>query len=88
MVCEFEPVSGSVPTAQSLEPASDSVTLPLFPSLSAPPRFVFCLSLSLKINIKKKVKGLDYNERFFEHTLLKNERSARKKERKYRYLGR
>ena len=40
-------VSGSVLTAQSLEPASDSVS----PSLSALPPFVCALSLSLsKIN--------------------------------------
>ena len=38
------PASGSVPTAQSLEPASDSVS----PSLSAPPPLMLCLSLSLK----------------------------------------
>ena len=41
------PRSGSVLTAQSLEPASD----PVSPSLSAPPQLTFCLSLS-KINIK------------------------------------
>ena len=35
--------SGSVLTAQSLEPASDSVS----PSLSAPPLLTLCLSLSL-----------------------------------------
>ena len=40
----FNPVSGSVLTAQSLEPASDSVS----PSLSAPPPLVLCLFLSLK----------------------------------------
>ena len=40
----LSPVSGSVLTAQSLEPASDSVS----PSLSAPPSLVLCLSLSLK----------------------------------------
>ena len=41
------PASGSVLTARSLEPASDSVS----PSLSAPPPLAFCLSLSLpKIN--------------------------------------
>ena len=39
------PVSGSVLTAQSLEPASDSVS----PSVSAPPLLMLCLSLS-KIN--------------------------------------
>ena len=45
------PVSGSGPTARSLEPASDSVS----PSLSAPLPLVLSLSLSLsKINIKKK----------------------------------
>ena len=38
------PASGSVLTAQSLEPASDSVS----PSLSAPPLLMLCLSLSLK----------------------------------------
>ena len=48
------PVWGSVPTAQSLEPASDSVP----PSLSAPTHSIsvclsVCLSLSLKNNIKK-----------------------------------
>ena len=36
--------SGSMLTAQSLEPASDSVS----PSLSAPPLLTHCLSLSLK----------------------------------------
>ena len=42
------PASGSVLTAQSLEPASDSVS----PSLSDPPPFMLCLSLSQKqINI-------------------------------------
>ena len=45
------PASGSVLTAQSLEPASDSVS----PSLSAPPPLMLTVSLSLsKINIKKK----------------------------------
>ena len=39
------PVSGSVMTAQSLEPTSDSVS----PSLSAPPLLTRCLSLSQKI---------------------------------------
>ena len=37
------PVSGSVLTAQSLEPVSDSVS----PPLSAPPLLMLCLSLSL-----------------------------------------
>ena len=38
------PASGSVLTAQSLEPVSDSGS----PSLSAPPLFMLCLSLSQK----------------------------------------
>ena len=38
------PASGSGLTAQSLEPVSDSVS----PSLSAPPPFMLCLSLSQK----------------------------------------
>ena len=38
------PVSGSVLTAQSLGPVSDSVS----PSLSDPPPFMLCLSLSQK----------------------------------------
>ena len=47
------PMSGSVLTAQSLEPVSDSVS----PSLSAPPPFMLCLSLSQKqINVEKKIK--------------------------------
>ena len=36
------PMSGSVQTAQSLEPLSDSVS----PSLSAPPLLMLCLSVS------------------------------------------
>ena len=38
------PASGSVLTAQSLEPVSDSVS----PSLSDPPPFMLCRSLSQK----------------------------------------
>ena len=40
----LSPASGSVLTAQSLEPVSDSAS----PSLSAPPPFMLCLSLSQK----------------------------------------
>ena len=40
----LSPALGSVLTAQSLEAASDSVC----PSLSAPPRYVLSLSLTLK----------------------------------------
>ena len=44
------PASGSVLTARSPEPASDSVS----PSLSAPPLLMLCLSVSQKqMNIKK-----------------------------------
>ena len=46
----LSPTSGSVLTAQSLELASDSV----FPSLSAPPLLMLCVSLSNIINIFKK----------------------------------
>ena len=48
----LSPVSGSVLTARSLEPASDSVS----PSLSVPPLLVLCLSLSLNNKCLKKVK--------------------------------
>ena len=47
MILQFvgsSPILGSVLTAQSLEPASDSVS----PSFSAPPLLVLYLSLSLK----------------------------------------
>ena len=44
------PASGSVLTAQSLEPASDSVS----PSLFAPPLLTLCCSLSLKNKRLKK----------------------------------
>ena len=40
----LSPASGSVLTAQSLEPVSDSVS----PSLSALPPLMLCLSLSVK----------------------------------------
>ena len=50
------PVLGSVLTAQSLEPASDSVS----PSLSAPPLFILCLCLKNKYTIKKKLKKERY----------------------------
>ena len=60
------PASGSVLTAQSLEPVSDSVS----PSLSLCPSPVHALSLSVsKINVKKKLK-LKYNTfRRYEKTL-------------------
>ena len=49
-VREFDPKLGSVLTAQSLEPASDSVS----PSLSAPPQLALSRSLS-KINKTLKI---------------------------------
>ena len=59
----LSPTSGSVLIAQSLEPASDSVS----PSLSAPPQFTLCLSLSLsKINFKK-ILNLFLRQRETEH---------------------
>ena len=45
------PALGSVLTAQSLEPASDSVSL----SLSAPPPLMLCLCLRNKQTLKKKL---------------------------------
>ena len=44
------PTSGSVLTAQSLEPASDSLS----PSLSALPPLALCLSLSLSLSLSLK----------------------------------
>ena len=52
-VCGSGPASGSVLTAQSLEPAYDSVS----PSLSAPPLLVLCLSLKNKQTFEKKLRG-------------------------------
>ena len=53
------PAWGSVLTAQSLEPVSDSVS----PSLSAPPLLALCLSQKCinvkKKKLKKKKKGFD-----------------------------
>ena len=48
------PASGSVLTAQSLEPAWDSVS----PSLSAPPSLVLCLSVSVSVSLSLKNKHL------------------------------
>ena len=45
------PVSGSVLTAQGLEPALNSVS----PSLSALPLFALCLSLSLSLSLSQKI---------------------------------
>ena len=42
------PTSGSVLTPQSLDPISDSVS----PSISAPPPFALCLSVSLSLKNK------------------------------------
>ena len=48
------PALGSVLTAQSLEPASDSVST----SLSAPPPLMLCLSLKNKQTLKIKKKKI------------------------------
>ena len=53
MISQFvgsSPLLGSVLTAQSLEPASDSVS----PSLAVPPPFTLCLSLSLSLCLSLK----------------------------------
>ena len=47
----LSPVLGSVLTAHSLEPASDSVSS----SFSVPPQLTLSLSVSQKINIKKNL---------------------------------
>ena len=51
------PASGSVPTAQGLEPPSDSVS----PPLSTPPMLMLCLSIVnvKKIKIKKKETSME-----------------------------
>ena len=46
----LSPLSGSVLTAQSLEPASDSVP----PSFSGSPLLMLSLSLSLSLSLKNK----------------------------------
>ena len=48
------PTSGSVLTAQSLEPASDSVS----PSLSAPTPLTLCLCLCLSLKTKDTLKKI------------------------------
>ena len=53
MISQFvgsSPMSGSTLTAQSLEPASDSVS----PPLSAPPLLALSLSLENKQTLKRK----------------------------------
>ena len=65
-VCGFEFVLGSVLTAQSLEPASDSVSL----SLPLPHSCSDTLTLSkIKINKKKKLKRAYF---FFFHFSMVN----------------
>ena len=54
----LSPASDSVLTAQSLEPASDSVS----PSLSAPPLFILCLSLSIINKRYKKLKKITIHD--------------------------
>ena len=46
-VHDLKPHPGSVLTARSPEPASDSVS----PSLSSPPLFTLCLSLSVSLSL-------------------------------------
>ena len=48
----LSPASGSVLTAQSLEPALDSVS----PSLSAPPPLMLCLYQKMNKHLKKRVE--------------------------------
>ena len=61
------PALGSVLTAQSLEPALDSVS----PSLAAPPPLTFCFSLSkIKKNIKKIKKQKELGLSVFGHVFV------------------
>ena len=63
MISQFvgsSPASGSVLTAWSLEPISDSVSS----SLSAPPPLMLCLSLSPS---KKKISNTKVLDSFFFH---------------------
>ena len=62
------PVWGSVLTAQSLEPASDSVSLSL--SLSPPPLLVLCLCLCLSKMKKHLKKILNEMKALLMHLLL------------------
>ena len=66
------PVSGSVLTAQSLEPALVSVS----PSLSAPPPLTLCLSQ--KVNIKKKKKKESHRTSASDKASLGRDRSRQK----------
>ena len=64
------PMSGSVLTARSLEPALDSVS----PSHSAPKPLAFWLSLSKEINLKDFFLMFIYFEREGEHTCIGRKR--------------
>ena len=65
------PKSGSVRTAQSLEPALDSVS----PSLSAPPPLMLCLALFLKnkhLKTKKEKKEICWMNEQQINSILRN----------------
>ena len=59
MVMGSSPVSGSVLTAQSLEPAPDSVS----PSLSAPPLLTVSLSLSLYLSLSLSLSKISKHQK-------------------------
>ena len=68
MILQFvssSPTSGSVLTAQSLEPASNSVS----PSLSASPLLMLCLSSVSKINKTLKKLKKKVNEKLLSYVL-------------------
>ena len=72
------PASDSVLTAQSLEPALDSVS----PSLSTPPPLALCLSLSLsqeRIHVKKIFLSLFLREREREHKQRRGRKRGRER---------
>ena len=60
MVCEFEPCTWLVLTAQSLEPASDSMFLSLSLSLSLP-LLNLCVPRCLSVSLSKISKHLTFS---------------------------
>ena len=76
------PASGSVLMAQSLEPASDSVSS----SLSAPPPLMLCLSLSVK-KINKHLKKFKEEEERRRSLGMLEKKRGRRRRRDEQWLG-
>ena len=68
----LSPMSGSVLTIQSLEPALDSV----FPSLHAPTLLAFCVSLSKINKYFLKTKKVQYSSRKSNISWSKEDRNS------------